>query len=93
MDEAIDARLLPGEGELPLQRLLAALPAGLALAPEQRSHALRERYPDAAARAGVILRATRSFLQTLGDTGCIRPGCVGFLYLRRLGQQAEFGLG
>lgn len=69
LHEAIDARLLPGEGELPLQRLLAALPAGLALAPEQRSHALRERYPDAAARAGVILRATRSFLQTLGDTG------------------------
>jgi sugar phosphate isomerase/epimerase len=68
LHEAIDGRLLPGEGELPLQRLIAALPPGLALAPEQRSRALRERYPDAAERAGAILRATRSLLQAVGET-------------------------
>jgi sugar phosphate isomerase/epimerase len=68
LHEAIDGRLLPGEGELPLQRLISALPPGLALAPEQRSRALRERYPDAAERAGAILRATRSLLQAVGET-------------------------
>ncbi len=67
LHEAIDGRLLPGEGELPLQRLLQVLPAGLALAPEQRSRALRERFPDPVARAGAILRATRRFLQAIGE--------------------------
>lgn len=67
LHEAIDGRLLPGEGELPLARLLAALPAGLALAPEQRSRALRERYPDAAGRARAILLATRRFLVSVED--------------------------
>lgn len=67
LHEALDGRLLPGEGELPLRRLLDALPAGLALAPEQRSRALRERYPDATERAAVILNATKAFLRIAGE--------------------------
>ena len=62
LHEAIDGRLMPGDGELPLGRLLDALPAALPLAPEQRSRALRERYPDATGRAAAILGATRRFM-------------------------------
>lgn len=67
--EAIDGRLLPGEGALPLRRLLEVLPADLPLAPEQRSRALRERYPVAAERAAAILAATRQFLAAGGRVG------------------------
>jgi len=62
LHEAIDGRLMPGDGELPLGQLLDALPAELPLAPEQRSRALRERYPDATERATAILGATRRFM-------------------------------
>jgi len=65
--EALDGRLLPGEGKLPLRQLLGVLPAGLALAPEQRSRVLREQYPQAAARAAAILAATRAFLHAAGE--------------------------
>ncbi len=66
LQEAVDGRLLPGEGELPIGELLAALPAGLPLSPEIRSRMLRERYPDIADRARAIARSTRSFLASLG---------------------------
>jgi len=62
LQEAVDGRLLPGEGELPIGELLAALPAGLPLSPEIRSRALRERYPDITDRARAIARPTREFL-------------------------------
>lgn len=63
--EAVDGRLLPGEGELPIRELLQALPAGLALSPEIRSKALRDRYPDIVDRARAIADATRRFLAAL----------------------------
>ncbi|MBI1181398.1 MAG: TIM barrel protein [Alphaproteobacteria bacterium] len=63
LDEAVDGRLLPGEGALPLHDMLAALPQDLPLAPEQRSKPLRDQYPDAADRAKAILDATQRFLE------------------------------
>jgi sugar phosphate isomerase/epimerase len=63
--EAVDGRLLPGEGQLPIRELLEALPRGLALSPEIRSRALRDRYPDIADRARAIAEATRQFLTAL----------------------------
>lgn len=60
--EAIDLRLLPGEGALPLRALLDALPPGTPLSIEVRSRALRETYPDPAERARAVLAATESLL-------------------------------
>lgn len=52
--EALHTRLLPGEGDLPLQALLDAAP-GVPVSFEQRSIALRERYPDPVERARAVL--------------------------------------
>jgi sugar phosphate isomerase/epimerase len=62
LHEAVDGRLMPGEGELPVRELVEVLPKDLPLAPEQRSKPLREEYPDATDRALAILRATERFL-------------------------------
>ena len=62
--EAVDGRLLPGDGQLPIRELLDVLPAGLALSPEIRSRALRDRYPDITERARAIAEATRRFLDS-----------------------------
>lgn len=59
--EALDGRCLPGEGALPLARLLDALPDGLPLSVELRSAALRERFADPAERAAHLLHATRNW--------------------------------
>lgn len=63
--EALDLRLLPGEGALPLGELLSALPPGLPLSVELRSEALRTRWPDPADRARAVLAATRASLERL----------------------------
>ena len=47
MAKARAGRLLPGDGELPLCDLLAALPWGRPLSVEAPNLALRERYGDA----------------------------------------------
>ncbi len=60
--EALDARLLPGDGALPLGALLDALPAAIPLSVELRSKALRDGYPDPAERAKVVFDATQRFL-------------------------------
>lgn len=64
--EALDGRLLPGQGALPLAELLAVLPAGLPLSVELRSASLRADYPDPADRAAVVWKATESLLAQLG---------------------------
>lgn len=61
--EAIDLRLMPADGALPLNELLRALPAGLPLSIELRSKALRDDYPDPVERAQALERATRKFLE------------------------------
>ncbi len=60
--DAVDLRLLPGEGVLPLAELLQVLPAAIPLSIELRSKALRDAHPDPHERAGVVARATRAFL-------------------------------
>jgi sugar phosphate isomerase/epimerase len=60
--EAVDLRLLPGEGALPLPALLDTLPTGIPLSIELRSKALRDSYPDPIERARALAKATRSFL-------------------------------
>ncbi|MFC4296277.1 sugar phosphate isomerase/epimerase family protein [Novosphingobium tardum] len=63
--EAIDERLMPGDGTLPLKELLDAFPAGLPLSLELRSKWLRETYPAANDRAAALLAATRSYFDAL----------------------------
>jgi sugar phosphate isomerase/epimerase len=60
--EALDLRLMPDEGALPLDELLDVLPAGVPLSVELRSKALRDGYPDATERARALLKATRTML-------------------------------
>lgn len=60
--EAVDGRLLPGDGELPVVDLVDALPRGTALSMEIRSAALRSAWPDPVDRARHVLEATRRAL-------------------------------
>lgn len=57
--EALDLRLMPGDGRLPLDELIAALPSATPLSIELRSAALRENHPDPAGRARALLAATQ----------------------------------
>lgn len=60
--EAVDYRLLPGDGDLPLEQWLAALPAGLPLSLEIRSLSLRSAYPDFTERAREVRQRTQAWL-------------------------------
>ena len=60
--DALDGRVAPGEGELPLRELLAVLPDELPLSLEVRSKRYRDAYPDPVDRARAVLTATRRFL-------------------------------
>jgi len=60
--DAIDGRLAPGEGSVPVAAMTRALPADLPISLEIRSRYYRERYPDHVERARVILERTRAFL-------------------------------
>jgi sugar phosphate isomerase/epimerase len=60
-DEALNARLLPGEGVLPLNEVLDAVP-DVPLSLEIRSAALMTRYPDPVERSRAVLDATRQLL-------------------------------
>lgn len=60
--EALDLRLMPGEGGLPLHDLLDAMPSQIPLSIELRSAALRDGWPDPAERARTLLEATRRWL-------------------------------
>jgi sugar phosphate isomerase/epimerase len=61
--EALDLRLMPGDGALPLDALIAALPLGTSLSVELRSAALRTDHPDPADRARALLSATRCWFE------------------------------
>lgn len=65
LNEAIDGRLLAGEGELPLKELISALPEGLPLALELRSKALRDAFPDPTERARRVLENAKEHLRSL----------------------------
>lgn len=63
LSEAVDGRVNPGRGGLPLRELLDILPPMLPLSLELRSKALRDEYPDAASRARHVFEDTMAFLQ------------------------------
>ena len=65
LEDALDLRSAPGEGELQLAPLLKLLPADTPLSMEVRSRAYRERYPDPQARAAAVLAQTMSFLESI----------------------------
>ena len=58
-EEALHGRLLPGEGDLPLAALVAAVP-DVPLSVEMRSRQLMIDYPDPLQRAIAVLVATKS---------------------------------
>jgi sugar phosphate isomerase/epimerase len=61
--EALDGRLMPGEGFLPLAELLAVLPENLPLSIELRSKPLRDGWPDPVARARQLLQMTHRYFE------------------------------
>lgn len=63
--EAVDGRVNPGRGGLPLRDLLGLLPASLPLSLELRSRDLRERFPDPADRARDVFTDTMAFLESV----------------------------
>jgi sugar phosphate isomerase/epimerase len=67
-DEALNGRLLPGDGELPLVELVAALPPGLPLSLEMRARWLREDYPDPVERARAVMRGMQTWLAEHGES-------------------------
>ena len=64
LHEAIDARLLPGEGGLPLVEVLRMVPQ-VPVSVELRSAVLRSTYVDPVERARVVLAATESVLNRM----------------------------
>ncbi len=60
--DALDGRLAPGEGALPLPQLLAQFHPDIPISLEIRSRHYRDTYPDPVDRARVILEKTRQFL-------------------------------
>ncbi|MDH7637425.1 sugar phosphate isomerase/epimerase family protein [Sphingomonas oryzagri] len=60
--DAVDERLLPGDGILPLPAVLEALPHAVPLSIELRSKTLRDGYADPVARARAVAEATRDDL-------------------------------
>lgn len=70
--EAVDYRLLPGDGDLPLWDWLAVLPEGLPLSLEIRSLSLRSAYPDFAQRAQEVRQRTRAWLNRVKAVQTVR---------------------
>jgi sugar phosphate isomerase/epimerase len=68
LEDALDARSAPGEGELPLDALVCALPPDTPMSLEVRSKHYRETYPDPVERARALLDATQRFFATLQET-------------------------
>ncbi len=61
LDDAVDLRSAPGEGELPLVDILSALPSTIPLSLEVRSKAYRDNYPDPVERAKEVRTAAMDY--------------------------------
>jgi sugar phosphate isomerase/epimerase len=59
LEDALDGRLAPGEGKLPLTELMTRLPDNIPVSLEVRSKYYRDTYPDPVERARAILQRTR----------------------------------
>jgi sugar phosphate isomerase/epimerase len=69
VEEALDLRLAPGLGALPVAEFVAALPPDTPLSMEVRSAALRNDHPDPVDRARRLLEDTTRFLSSLEPSG------------------------
>jgi sugar phosphate isomerase/epimerase len=61
LDDAVDLRSVPGEGELPLADIMSALPSTIPLSLEVRSKAYRDNYPDPVERAKKVRTAAMDY--------------------------------
>ena len=66
--DAIDGRLAPGEGSIPVAEMARALPPDLPISLEIRSRHYREQYPDPLERARAILERTRAFFADVDNS-------------------------
>lgn len=66
LTDAVDLRSVPGEGELPVNAVIRALPDDIPLSLEIRSAAYRDRYPDPAERAKAIRSKALSYFGRSG---------------------------
>ena len=66
LEDAIDLRSAPGEGELPVTDIIRALPAGIPLSVEVRSKAYRDRYADPVERAQAVRDQSVTYLESAG---------------------------
>lgn len=64
LEDAIDLRSVPGEGDLPVSNILAALPDRIPLSLEVRSSRYRDAYPDATDRARAIRQQAETFFSS-----------------------------
>ena len=67
--DALDGRLAPGEGALPLAELLGQFSPDLPISLEIRSQHYRHSFPDPVQRAKAILEKTHVFLQQVDSQG------------------------
>ncbi|WP_159640540.1 sugar phosphate isomerase/epimerase family protein [Sphingorhabdus sp. 109] len=62
LEDAVDLRSCPGEGELPVADIIKALPQDIPLSLEVRSKAYRDRFADATERAKMLRQASLAYL-------------------------------
>ncbi len=66
LEDAIDLRSCPGEGELPVADVIRALPDNIPLSLEIRSKTYRDQFTDAAERASAVRDASLAYLKQNG---------------------------
>lgn len=66
LEDAVDLRSAPGEGQLPIAEILDALPAAIPLSLEIRSKAYRNGYPDAVKRAKAVRQKSLAHFKDIG---------------------------
>ena len=61
-DEAVHGRMAPGDGELPLTEIIAAIPSGTIISAEVPNRQARTRAQSDVAYARTVLRRTRAVI-------------------------------
>jgi len=66
LEDAVDLRSAPGEGQLPVADIIKALPTDIPLSLEIRSKAYRDKFPDPVARAKAVRTISSDYLTASG---------------------------
>lgn len=66
LEDAVDLRSAPGEGDLPLADILTALPEAIPLSLEVRSKAYRDQYPDPVERTKAVRQKSLAHFDAIG---------------------------